>query len=70
MADASDTNPISPNPISPCVGICLMDPARRICRGCLRTIEGIAGWYAATPPEKRAILARLAERRAAVGLKA
>jgi hypothetical protein len=52
-------------PISPCVGICLMDPATRICRGCLRTIEEVAGWYNATLPEKRAILGRLAERRAA-----
>jgi predicted Fe-S protein YdhL (DUF1289 family) len=58
------------NPISPCVGICLMDPASRTCRGCLRTIEEIAGWYTATQPEKRAILARLAERRAAIGAKA
>jgi predicted Fe-S protein YdhL (DUF1289 family) len=58
------------NPISPCLGICLMDPARRTCRGCLRTIEEIAGWYTATPSEKHAILARLAERRAAVGVKA
>ena len=50
-------------PVSPCLGICLMDPRTRTCRGCLRTIEEIAGWYGATPAEKRAILGRLAERR-------
>jgi len=54
-----------PAPISPCLGICLMDPATRTCRGCLRTIEEIAGWYTATAAEKRAILGRLEERRAA-----
>jgi predicted Fe-S protein YdhL (DUF1289 family) len=58
------------NPTSPCLGICLMDPTSRVCRGCLRTIEEIAGWHNATPLEKRAILARLAERRAAAGVKA
>ena len=54
-------------PLSPCLGICLMDPRTRTCRGCLRTIEEIAGWYAASNAEKRAILARLDERRAASG---
>ncbi len=52
-------------PASPCRGICLMDPATRMCRGCRRTIAEIAGWYDASPAEKRAILARLATRRAA-----
>ncbi|MGE0257434.1 MAG: DUF1289 domain-containing protein [Alphaproteobacteria bacterium] len=53
-----------PLPASPCLGICLMDPRTRTCRGCLRTIEEIAGWYTATSTEKRAILARLDQRRA------
>jgi hypothetical protein len=52
-------------PASPCLGICLMDPATRMCRGCRRTIAEIAGWYGAGPAEKRAILARLAARRSA-----
>ena len=52
-----------PTPVSPCVGICLMDPKTRTCRGCLRTIDEIARWYGATAAEKRAILAGLAERR-------
>lgn len=52
-------------PVSPCLGICLMDPRTRTCRGCLRTIEEIAGWYTASNAEKRAILKRLDERRAA-----
>lgn len=50
-------------PISPCVGICLMDPATRLCRGCLRRVEEIAAWYEASIAEKHEILARIAERR-------
>ena len=52
-------------PASPCLGICLIDPATRMCRGCLRTIDEIRCWYDANASDKRAILARLAERRVA-----
>ena len=52
-----------PQPVSPCLGICLMDPRTGLCRGCLRTIDEIAGWFEANPAEKRAILARLPARR-------
>jgi hypothetical protein len=54
-------------PPSPCIGICLVDPATRRCRGCLRDIDEIATWYQANASEKRAILARIAMRRAAGG---
>jgi predicted Fe-S protein YdhL (DUF1289 family) len=54
-----------PSPVSPCLGICLMDPKTRVCRGCLRTIAEIRDWYAASAGEKRTILKRLAVRRAA-----
>ncbi len=50
-------------PASPCIGVCLLDPATGRCRGCLRTVAEIAGWYEAGAAEKRAILARLDERR-------
>jgi uncharacterized protein len=50
-------------PASPCLGICLMDPATRMCRGCLRTVEEIRAWYEASAAEKWAILARLEARR-------
>jgi hypothetical protein len=52
-------------PPSPCIGICLIDPTTRRCRGCLRSIDEIATWYDASAAEKRAILVRLAARRAA-----
>jgi uncharacterized protein len=58
-----------PLPPSPCLGICIMDPRTRQCRGCLRTIEEIAAWYEATPAEKRALIAVLDARRAAVAEK-
>jgi uncharacterized protein len=50
-------------PASPCVGICLMDPATGYCRGCWRSVAEIAAWYGASAAEKRAMLARLAKRR-------
>jgi uncharacterized protein len=53
------------SPVSPCLGICLMDPTTRMCRGCLRTIDEIRGWYEASAADKRAILDRLEVRRAA-----
>jgi len=56
-----------PLPPSPCLGICIMDPRTRQCRGCLRTVEEIASWYEASPAEKRALLAVLDTRRAAAG---
>jgi len=58
MVSASDAPPASP-----CLGICLMDPATRMCRGCLRTIDEIRAWHEASAAEKRAILARLDGRR-------
>ena len=53
-----------PTPISPCIGICIMDPRLGQCRGCLRTIDEIAGWYEASADEKRALIGVLAARRA------
>ena len=54
---------MQPSPVSPCLGICLMDPATRMCRGCLRTVDEIRVWYTASADEKRSILARLEIRR-------
>ena len=57
-----------PTPPSPCLGICLMDPRMRMCRGCLRTIDEIRAWYDASSADKRAILDRLVRRRAATAI--
>jgi predicted Fe-S protein YdhL (DUF1289 family) len=62
MVDHQMNGPIPP---SPCLGVCIMDPRTRQCRGCLRTVEQIARWYEASTAEKRALIAMLETRRAA-----
>lgn len=57
-------SPLEPVP-SPCVNVCQMDSETGYCRGCLRTIEEIAGWLDFTDEEKIAVLQRLEERRKA-----
>jgi uncharacterized protein len=49
---------------SPCVKVCVLDRSTGLCRGCLRTIEEVAGWMDMTPEEKRATLERVALRQA------
>ncbi len=49
-------------PLSPCVAICVLDPASGYCRGCLRTIEEISRWVLLGREEKRRILAELPAR--------
>ncbi|WP_347265605.1 DUF1289 domain-containing protein [Paracoccus sp. (in: a-proteobacteria)] len=51
---------------SPCTGICRIEPASRLCRGCLRSLEEIARWSTMSEPERRAIMAQLPARRGAV----
>ncbi|MCC7047081.1 MAG: DUF1289 domain-containing protein [Alphaproteobacteria bacterium] len=53
--------------VSPCVGICQMDPATGLCRGCWRTIDEIASWSALDRDGRLAILQRLRDRRRAAG---
>ncbi|MGH8632354.1 MAG: DUF1289 domain-containing protein [Burkholderiales bacterium] len=48
---------------SPCTNVCQMDPETGYCRGCLRTIEEIAGWPDYSSEEKLAVLERVEERR-------
>lgn len=49
-------------PQSPCILVCAMDARTGLCLGCHRTMDEIAGWSAAGDAEKRAILARVADR--------
>jgi hypothetical protein len=49
---------------SPCVKLCVVHPATRLCLGCHRTIEEIAGWSAMTPEARRAVMAALPGRAA------
>lgn len=47
---------------SPCVKLCVVHPEARICVGCYRSIEEIAGWSRLTPAERTAIMADLPAR--------
>jgi predicted Fe-S protein YdhL (DUF1289 family) len=47
---------------SPCVKICLYDPARKLCSGCGRTLEEIAGWTSLSAEARGRIMAELPER--------
>ena len=48
---------------SPCVNVCQINPYNGLCRGCLRTIEEIAGWLDLSADEKLAVLQQIEERR-------
>jgi predicted Fe-S protein YdhL (DUF1289 family) len=50
------------NLVSPCIGVCIIDPASGFCRGCARTIGEIAGWLDFSADERRRIAAALPER--------
>lgn len=49
---------------SPCIKICVLHPEARICIGCYRTGDEIAGWGRRTPEERREIMDQLPERKA------
>ncbi len=44
---------------SPCIQICVVHPAERICTGCYRTIDEITRWSRMTPDERRTIMNEL-----------
>lgn len=44
---------------SPCVKICVIHPEARLCVGCHRSIEEIAGWSQLSPDARAAIMADL-----------
>jgi uncharacterized protein len=50
------------NLVSPCIGVCIIDPESGFCRGCARTISEIAGWLNFSLAEKQRIVAALPER--------
>jgi uncharacterized protein len=49
---------------TPCVNICTIDHKTRMCAGCGRTIDEIAGWSAMSALARRRIMAELPNRRA------
>lgn len=47
---------------SPCVQICVVHPAERICTGCYRTIDEITQWSRMTSEQRQVVLGELPER--------
>ena len=47
---------------SPCVRICVVHPAERLCTGCLRTIDEITRWSKMTAEDRAAVMADLPSR--------
>lgn len=72
MTDSANTPPPSATDAvwkrdeidSPCIKICVVHPAARICTGCYRSLDEIAGWSRYTAEERAEIRAALPERAA------
>ena len=47
---------------SPCVEICIINPATRLCLGCSRTGDEIARWSSMTAQDRRQIMDELPNR--------
>lgn len=51
---------------SPCVKICVIHPATRLCTGCLRSIDEIGAWSQMTAEDRRAIMDELPDRKSLI----
>lgn len=49
---------------SPCISVCTLDEASELCLGCRRSMDEIRDWPIMSADDKRATLARVAERKA------
>ena len=47
---------------SPCIKICVIHPERRLCTGCLRSIDEITAWSRMSPDARRAMMQELPSR--------
>ena len=47
---------------TPCINVCILDPASRLCRGCGRTLDEIGRWTIMTAAERARIMAELPAR--------
>jgi uncharacterized protein len=52
---------------TPCVKVCVIEPATGLCIGCHRTREEIARWVEFAPAVRRRIMSELPGRRTASG---
>jgi len=61
-ADAVLAQPPDRPVTSPCLSVCVMDPASGLCQGCLRSLDEIADWSALTDAGRREVWVRIARR--------
>jgi uncharacterized protein len=54
---------------SPCIKICTMDAASRLCMGCGRSLDEIARWGTMSEVERQHVMRGLPERMRAANLK-
>ena len=47
---------------SPCIKLCVIHPATRLCTGCARSIDEISRWSKMTPDERAEVMAALPSR--------
>ena len=48
---------------SPCIKVCVIDPGSRLCVGCARSLDEIAGWSSMSDADRQHIMAELPGRR-------
>lgn len=51
---------------SPCVKICVIHPASRLCTGCLRSIDEIGAWSRLSPDARRNVMDDLPNRKSLI----
>jgi predicted Fe-S protein YdhL (DUF1289 family) len=47
---------------SPCIKVCVIDPAAGVCAGCGRTLDEIARWGSMTEQQRLEIMRQLSSR--------
>ena len=65
LARARTRQPQSSVP-SPCIGVCKMDSASGLCKGCFRTIDELSAWSRASDASKLAVWAHIEQRQGVV----
>jgi len=63
MASPPSPAPQTRRVMSPCKGICMMDPRGPYCLGCKRTIDEIGRWPMMDDPERQKIVDELKTRK-------
>ncbi|QTL02438.1 DUF1289 domain-containing protein [Aquabacter sp. L1I39] len=44
---------------TPCIKVCVVDPASGLCIGCGRTLQEIGAWAGLSPQRRKAVMAAL-----------